>query len=159
MAQYVNVSQAEMEAHLLPQGFHALRLEGTRELVYGKRVDQDGIQLSLRVYTGIEPTGASRDVGRDAMRVNIFMRAEDGRIIKLGGSKRVHRVVNWRKNLQDRIDRWVDYMPAERCEVCGLPMLPRETKKRPKRKFLGCAGYPDCDNTRNIPNGGNNGRA
>ena len=153
MAQYVNVTQAEMEDHLFPQGFKPVRLEGTLELVYAKRVDQDGIQLSLRVFTGINPTGESRDVGKDAMRVNLFMRTEDGRIIKLGGSKRVHRVVNWRKNLQQRIDRWVEYMPTERCEVCGLPMLPRE-RKRGKGKFLGCAGYPDCTNTRNLPNGG-----
>jgi hypothetical protein len=152
MAHYVNVSAQDMEAFLGPQGFTRLDLgDSTIELVFGKRVDQDGIQLSLRVYTGINPTGESRSVGSDAMRVNIFMRTSEGRIIKLGGSKRVHRVEGWRANLQQRIDRWVEYMPQHRCEVCGLPMLPRE-RKGGKGKFLGCAGYPNCRNTRNIPN-------
>lgn len=150
-AKYVNVLKEEVEEHLFPQGFKSLNLQGTLELVYGKRVDQDGIALSLRVYTGINPSGESRSVGKDAMRVNLFLRTEDGQIVKIGGSKRVHRVVNWRKNLQERIDRWLEYMPKDKCELCGLPMIVRESKKN-KSKFLGCVGYPKCKNTRSIEN-------
>ena len=165
--QYYAVSQTELEDLLIPMGFKQVSVRGTRELVYGKRVDQDGLKLTLRVYTGIEPTGVSRDVGDDAMRVNLFLGTPIGydterkkttwEVMKLGGSKRVHRIApsasnpeGWRKNLRDRINGWIDYLPQDKCDKCGMPMIPREGKNG---KFLSCAGYPRCRNTRNIPGG------
>ena len=147
MAHYVNITETEMDQFLAAQGFYRISLEGTVELVYGKRVKQDDLQLTLRVYTGIDPSGHSRDIGTDAIRVHLFMRAKDDRIIKLNGSKRVHRVAGWKNNLQNRIDNWLEYLPKHKCEKCGLPMVPRKSKRGP---FLGCAGYPNCHNTRAI---------
>jgi hypothetical protein len=146
MATYCNVTKAEMDDFLLPQGFRSISLPNTVELVYGKRADQGGIPLTLRVYTGILPGGESRQVGEDAMRVVLFMKAPDSRIVKLGGSKRVHRVNGWRNNLQNRLDSWLDYLPKDKCE-CGMPMVPR---KGQFGTFLGCTGYPTCQKTRKV---------
>jgi len=144
MAQYINISIEEMNEFLISQGFVRVHPEKTVEAVYGKRVEQDNLQLTLRVYTGINPDGNSREVGKDAIRVNLFIRGSDGVIVKLGGSKRVHRVVNWRKNLQSRLDDWLAYMPKHKCSKCGMPMVPRKGKNG---NFLGCAAYPTCFNT------------
>lgn len=148
MAQYTNITQTEMEEFLIPQGFKAVSLnDSTVELVYGKRIIQDDLQLTLRVYTGINPSGDSRSVGQDAIRVNLFMRTNEGRIFKIGGSKRVHRVKGWKNNLQSRLDGWIEYLPKHKCDSCGLPMIPR---KGPKGQFLGCVGFPTCKKTKSI---------
>jgi hypothetical protein len=123
-----------------------VNVPGTLELIFGKRVDQDDVQMTLRVYSSINPTGESRDVGEDAIRVNLFMRTKTGSVHKIGGSKRVHRVEGWRKNLQDRLDNWLEFLPEHTCE-CGLPMTPR---KGVNGKFLGCVGFPSCKKTRKI---------
>lgn len=77
MAQYYNITVEEMDSFLLPQGFKRIELPGTSELVYGKRIDNNNLPLTLRVYTGIDPTGLSREVGKDAMRVNLFTKIPD----------------------------------------------------------------------------------
>lgn len=148
MATYQNISLDDMGEFLELQGFKPLNVAGTVERVFGKRVDQDNTQMTLRVYTGINPNGASRDVGEDAIRVNLFMRTPTGTVLKIGGSKRVHRVEGWRKNLQDRLDNWLEYLPEHTCE-CGLPMIPRKSKKS-KEKFLGCCSWPLCKKTKKI---------
>ena len=146
-AHYTNVTQEELEEYLLPQGFKKLTVPGTTELVYGKRVDRDGLQLTLRVYTGIAPSGNSRGVGEDAMRVTLFMRIDTGKIVMLGGSKRVHRVAGWKKNLQARLDGWEDGLPDRKCSQCGYPMVRRDSKRG---EFYGCCRYPECRHTENI---------
>lgn len=91
MAHYYNISRQEMHSFLSERGFTLIQLPGTMELVYGKRVDQGDKALSLRVYTGINPSGESRDVGKDAIRVALFVRVGD-QVVHVGGDKRVHRV-------------------------------------------------------------------
>jgi hypothetical protein len=159
-AKYVNITIEEMDAFLAPQGFVVVDLrkidpnDNTREVVYGKRVDTDGHLLTLRIYTGIV-AGESREVGADAIRVNIFTRKlvpdENTqqmvmRSVKIGGSKRVHRVVNWRKNLQERLDRWQENLKT--CPKCGNLM---KVRKGRNGEFLGCMGYPECRHTENLP--------
>ena len=163
--QFYAVSQSELEDLLLPMGFKQISVRGTRELVYSRRCDQDGLKLSLRVYSGIEPTGVSRDVGADAFRVNLFLGNPIGydterkrtvwETIKLGGSKRVHRIApsvsnpeGWRKNLRERIEGWIEYLPTEKCQKCGMPMIPRNGKNG---IFLSCSKYPTCRNSRSLP--------
>lgn len=144
---FTNIPLKDMIDFLTPLGFKEIAaLEGTLEKVYAKRVDHHGLALSLRVYTGIEGT-ESRGVGEDAIRVALFMRDKDGRIVKLGGSKRVHRVIGWKKNLKNRLDRWEESFPTNVCNKCGMPMLPRNGRCG---KFLGCASFPKCTNTRPI---------
>lgn len=147
MATYTNISATEMEEFLADQGFKQITLPNTVELVYGKRVDNAEFQLTLRVFTGINPSGESREVGADAIRVNLFLRTKTGSILKLGGSKRVHRVAGWKKNLQSRIDHWMEYLPKQKCKLCGLPMVFR---KSGKSTFLGCCSFPSCKFTQQI---------
>lgn len=146
MANYQQISQGDMEDFLLPKGFRPINLPGTRELVYGKRVDCNGLALTLRVYSSIS-AGAGRGVGEDAIRVVLFLKLDD-KIVKLGGSKRVHRVQGWRENLQSRLSDWQQFLPARTC-ACGKPMVLRHVKKGPRKgeAFYGCTGYPECTNT------------
>jgi hypothetical protein len=149
MAQFYNISREEMEQFLTAQGFSLLPADPTTtELVFGRRVPSRlPMALSLRVYSGIsQRSGASREVGEDAIRVALFARLTDGRIVRLSGSRRVHRVEGWRTNLQARLDRWAELVPGETCK-CGLPMVARKGKHG---KFLGCVGFPACSNTRQI---------
>lgn len=147
MAKFTNVSKEDMEAFLVPQGFKAMSIEGTTELVYGKRVDHEGMPLSLRVYTGIWPSGESRGVGEDAMWVRLFFKTKEGKIVSLGCSKRVHRVQGWRKNLGNRIDAWQELLPKRMCPECGMPMVER---KGTFGAFFGCTGFPVCRHTEKI---------
>lgn len=165
MAKYYNISVQEMDSFLTAQGFSRIPAEllpGTRELVYGKRVDSVGIALTIRVYTGIDPTGLSRDVGEDAMRVALFTKIPDPQnpskstVKQLFGSKRVHRVSGWAKNLQNRINEVLLKASQQKlCDKCGLPMILREGKSKSTGKpysFYGCSGYPSCTNTKpNLP--------
>ena len=147
-ATYVNVTVEDVEAFLGPQGFKAIPVERTRELVYAKRVDQprdDGRtpnQLSLRVYTGIDPDGNSRDVGADAMRCVLFTRNDEGVVRKVATSKRVHRVAGWRANLQERLDA---IAPGPDCPSCGAPTVLRTSARG---EFYGCSNFPTCRGTR-----------
>lgn len=147
MANFVNVTKEEMQLHLEPQGFKEIKIPGTVEAVFAKRVDHDGMSLSLRVYTGINPNGHSRDVGKDAIRLELFYRDEHGQITRAGhGCKRVHRVVNWKKNLQARLDDWESLLGPS-CGSCGRPMTERKGKNG---SFYGCSGYPACRVTQSI---------
>ena len=148
MATYYNISQGEIEAFLLPLGFQKIELAGVNELVYSRRIAHK-LALSLRVFTGIEPTGASREVGKDAIRVCLFWRKPDGTITKASGSKRVHRVNGWKNNLKNRLDSWEqDFIT---CSVCGAPMIER-TNRNNGNKFFGCCNYPNCKSIRPIKN-------
>ena len=144
MATYHNITKEEIESLLLPQKFLPMALPNTFELVYGRRIDRNGMPLSLRIYTGIGASGNSRSKGTDAIRVNLFYRAAEGeKTYKIGGSKRVHRVKGWRQNLQSRIDDWLNTQVVK-CDKCGKPMAIRKSQKG---EFWGCIGYPDCKNT------------
>ena len=146
---FCDVTQQDVESVLLPLGFKQIQIKGTIELVYAKRVHQGNLQLSLRTYTGINPDGHSRECGKDAMRLALFIRDDSGAIFKVGDDKRVNRIQTWKKNLQLRLDKWAEeLMPKDTCS-CGSPMVVRETRDG-KRRFLGCVRYPVCKETRSI---------
>lgn len=142
MAEYTPISQADVEDFLTPQGFRQIALPGTRELVYAARRDRDDLDLLLVVYTGIEPNGASRDVGEDAIRCLLYQRRDPQTVKKIASSKRVHRVKGWRVNLQERLD---SLEPGPACPDCGSPMVERKSKRGP---FYGCSDFPTCRGTR-----------
>jgi hypothetical protein len=150
MANFYNITEIEMNRFLNPQGFQKIELPNTDEIVFGKRIDRNGFQISLRVYTGIVPSGNSRKSGDDAIRVNIFMRL-NGDIKKVASSKRVHRVEGWMKNLENRIEEVSGKLTYELCSRCGKIMVVREGKSKEKGepyKFLGCTGYPICKSSK-----------
>jgi hypothetical protein len=142
---YVSISKDEMDQFLIPQGFSSIQIENTFELVYAKRVFQDDLKLSLRIYTGINSSGISRDVGEDAIRVYLFMKKQDNSIVKICGCKRVNRIETWKNNLQQRINSWNDSFPKHKCDLCKMPMILR---KGSNGDFLGCSNFPNCKFTK-----------
>jgi hypothetical protein len=145
MATYYPITLDEMKEFLLPLGFKIVNGEGKRlsdlsntvEIVFAKRIDTNGQMLSLRVFTGINPSGQSRGVGEDAVRVSLAQRIDDGGVFTVGGSVRVHRVQGWRKNLAKRINRWHELV-GPKCPKCGKLMCEREGRTG---KFWGCTQY------------------
>jgi hypothetical protein len=161
-SQYTNVTRAEMETFLVEYrqgkaidttgGFRRIRPPRYVQAVYGIVVEYFGCKLSLRIKTGIEPDGNSPDVGEEAMHVELWWREAEGvEPIRVGKSKRVHRVAGWRDNLRNRLDNWSDAAPMI-CAVCRRPMAER---KGPKGNFMGCLGWKKdgtgCKNTAQVP--------
>ncbi len=144
MATFTNVTRDQMAAHLEPQGFKVMTIEGTIELLWGKVFRKGDAVISMRIYTGINPTGESRAAGKDAMRVELYYRNADGEVRRVGGSKRVHRVEGWAANLQSRIDGWEDQL-GPLCPTCDAPTALRKPKGDATWKpFYGCINYPNC---------------
>lgn len=102
MGTFVNITTSQMESAL--PGFRELPLRRCSEKVYGKRIDVDGIALTMRVYSGIDKvSGESRSNGSDAIRITIVWKDENGRIRGVARTKRVNRVPGWQNRLQSRI--------------------------------------------------------
>lgn len=144
-AEFYNITLDEMTEFLGAKGFTKLDLAGVTEVVFGKFIRRGPHALTLRVFTGISPTGNSRGVGEDAIRCTLFWRRPDKTIVPVGGSKRVHRVVGWRKNLDARLENFFCDYPGD-CPVCGAPMVLRKSSHG---KFFGCGNYPNCKGVRN----------
>ncbi len=137
---FVNVTQSDFEAHFSPLGFVPLVLAGTVELVYAKIVRHNDKTFSLRIYTGILPSGSSRGVGQDAMRLEVWFRKDaTDTPVRVGGSKRVNRVGSWFVRLNERINAWLSQLGKD-CPACGCPMVERENNKTGD-KFWGCSQY------------------
>jgi hypothetical protein len=150
MSTFYPITLAEMRDFLEPQGFAAINLPNATEYVFARRVHSNkvALPLSLRVYTGIARNGESREVGTDAIRVVMFAKRPDGSIVKLAGSKRVHRVSGWAANLQSRLDPFLkDWLPGDMCPRCKVPMCERKGRNGP---FLGCLEFPRCTFTKDI---------
>tara|TARA_Y100000034_G_C6896007_1_gene413095 strand:- start:2529 stop:3002 length:474 start_codon:yes stop_codon:yes gene_type:complete len=148
-SKYYNISEQEMDDFMSQNGFQRISVPGTYELVYAKRVDQGDLALSLRVYSGISQSGKSRAVGKDAMRVALFWRRPDGEVVQVGSGPHMKRIQTWAKNLQKRLDNWLDLLPKDNCPKCGSPLTIRKNRNQ-GTQFLGCANYPNCDYTRGI---------
>lgn len=143
---FVNITKEEMEVFLSSQGFSIIPLENSGEIVFGKRVDNNRMKLSLRIYTGIDKrSDVSRGVGEDAIRLSLFYKNSSDEIVKLNGCKRVNRTTNWRKNLQSRINNFNEMLPKHICQKCNAPMIPR---KGQFGEFHGCCNYPKCNFTK-----------
>jgi hypothetical protein len=101
----------------------------------------------LRIYSGILSDGNSRPVGKDAIRLVLFTKNSEGKILRICGDKRVNRVENWRNNLHERITNWQTFFPKENCCKCGSVLVVRKNKTT---KFLGCSEYPKCKFTKSL---------
>lgn len=139
---YVEISRVEMMDYLGRQGFEPVHVEGTKELVMGKRVDvlhHDDRPMTLRVYTSIDGY-SGRECGKDAIRVCLVAKDDRGKIVGVGRSKRVNRVAGWEDRLTERIESW-EILMGPKCSSCGA-----ETKERKGKfgKFWGCINYPTC---------------
>ncbi len=142
------ITQNEMEAFLKPQGFVPLKLERTYELVYGKFVKIENHPFSLRIYTGINPNGQSRQKGSDAIRVRLFAKKGDW-IFPVGKKVNCLRVKNWAANIAKAFDKVQTELTF--CPNCEAPMVEREGKTG---TFMGCSQYHEtgCNGKPGTPN-------
>jgi len=140
MAQFTRINEAEMAEILTANDFLQIKVPGTNEDVWSKLV---GRNLSLRVYTSVEGL-RSRGNGKDSIKVCLVSRMPNGEIRGVGKVKRVHRVLGWVKNLQNRIDLWSELLGPV-CS-CGCHMIERKSSRG---QFWGCSNYPICRQTRN----------
>ena len=142
MAHFCPISRSDMAALLEPWGFGLVALPGVSELVWHK-VRPDSIEM--RVYSGIVGE-TSRGKGLDAIRVELHWH-KDGKVYRIGGSKRVHRVAGWKDNLTARMKGWKELLGPV-CHHCGAPMVLREVKKdgpNKGREFYSCCRWRDTN--------------
>lgn len=151
MAAAVEIARSDMHRFLDAQGYQEIKLKGVKELVYAKVVDRQR-HLCVRVYTSVVGE-TSRGVGEDAIRVQLVTKVgNDPKII--GTDKRVHRVEGWKKNLQDRLDKWPDQL-GPNCPICGAATVQRRSGRGP---FWGCCRYPHCKSVQPIKTAASNYR-
>jgi hypothetical protein len=149
---YTPATKAEMDVLLRPWGFVLLKVPGTVELVWAKY--RQDLKIQIRILSGINPSGESRPVGEDAIRVQLWLPTDDGETFyRVGCSKRVNRTQNWRVNLKERIADWKALLGPNGevlcCPKCGKPMILREVGHGPNKgkKFYGCSTWAatKCD--------------
>jgi hypothetical protein len=147
---FTAIPLSDMDAFLVGQGFERIDIPGTVEYVYGKRVDKDGLQLTLRVLTTISlfAGNKARKLGSDSIKVQVWWRKienEEPVLKMLSQATPVKRTNTWQSNLQKRLDAWQTTL-GPKCRCCGFPMV-EKTRKADKSSFYGCSNYPTCRNT------------
>ena len=144
MPKYIQITASKMDTFLVDQGFLLLPdIPGVTEKVYSKLIAKN---LCIRVYSTVQGK-VSRNIGTDAIRVCLVSRKKGNTISILYMAKRVHRVVNWQVNLQNRIDTCKDNITPQ-CPECNSYTVLRKSKYG---SFYGCINYPECKGTVNIP--------
>jgi len=138
-AHYYPITREEIHEFLTGLGFVPLSLKGVVELVFAKIVRVGGHRLSLRCYTAVNPNGESREKGTDAIRLQLFMKVEDG-IVPVGRPQKCLRVESWRVNLRKAIERVAEPNNFRVCPACGSPQVLRQNKFT-RDEFWGCSMF------------------
>ncbi len=147
MAQYVRISSEDMDSFMEALGFRELSRESRGLTVKEKVFERPFHEGRIRVYSSVEDRpgrlAAGRKMGRDAIRVQYWI--DDTKVF---GAKRVHRVVNWRRNMLDRVYEIEDmfgHRPVPR-DSSGNLMVVRTSKQG--KKFWGSRDFPRTKDTR-----------
>jgi pterin-4a-carbinolamine dehydratase len=152
MANFVDISLPEMDAFLFPLRFRrnnnlTYRGRPIKEVVYERTLPGKPNHI-VRVYTSInrfgQQRGRGRKVGKDAIRVQVLYQDDQGEVL-LYQPKRVHRVANWKNNLQDRLDEIISADIKVVKDKRGQPMTLRT---KGSNKFWGSRDYPAYKETR-----------
>jgi len=144
---FTNITIDEMDDLLRPHGMEQIRLDGVKEVVYGKLIEDGDDLYQLRVFTGIEGT-ESRGCGKDAIKTILVKRDGDEEHI-VGSGKKVYRMDDWQKHLTKRVTTEVKDMLPRKCKSCGKHMK-RVTIKARGLDFFGCSDYPNCRYTEEV---------
>ena len=143
---YVAIHKNAFEAEMNDMGFSPIKVHGTAELVYERKVPNT--IYSVRVLSSIDPrSGISREVGADAIRVTLWNYSND-RPIKV--ERRVNRTGTERgvlKRTRERAREVWSWCKNHGCSCGNGIMVERNGKNG---KFLGCSNYPTCTNTAQI---------
>lgn len=152
MATYVDISLAEMNHFLKLRRFQrndnlTYRRQPVKEFVYERQLPGKPNHI-VRVFTSIQRfgrgQGQGRKVGKDAIRVQVLYQDEQGEVL-LYQPKRVHRVANWKDNLQDRLD---EVLSADIKVVRDKRGQPMTLRTKGSNKFWGSRDYPAYKETR-----------
>lgn len=152
MSRYVQIDKSEMDAFMEAIGFHELSVRertpermarqgrAVKEAVYeSEPIGSDGGRI--RIYSSVVggANGKGREVGQDAIRVQYWIGDQ-----KITGSKRVHRTMNWRKNVLDRVEAL-----RESVATGPLSRIPRDSsgdymvvRRYKGNEFWGSSNYP-----------------
>lgn len=159
--QYHPITKEEMDDFLLDQNFSVMPdpRNKWKSYVYGKgfkfSTNNGVIAICLRIYSSIPKkkwaTEKARKKGKDTIGVAPFWRSVDERYSsgkgiprRLFNMTKVLRIKTWRKNLQERIDRWHHFVKP--CAYCK-----QRNDRRPRpmiiryyggKAIFGCKGYP-----------------
>jgi hypothetical protein len=150
---YVAVTRDEFEEALEETkiNWHRLDLENVGEWVYQSgHLHNVPSTVVLRTFSTIDKrTNKARGKGKDAIRTVIWD-VELGQPV--GGRKKTLRIKTWRSNLIPKINELVEEVGQMViiCDRCGSHMVIRENAKTGE-EFLGCSSYPDCKNTKQLP--------
>ena len=147
---YVAVTRDRFEAEMNDMGFTHINIPGTAEMVFERDIPKN--DFAVRIYSTIMPrTRLSRDVGKDAIRIQLFNKVKDrpikseGRVNRTGTEDGV-----MERTRQRARDAWAWATKAEhQCDSdgCGGLMTKRTGKNG---EFLGCSNYPECKNTAQV---------
>lgn len=148
---YEVISLQEMDNFLRQRRFYPVdlyfRRRPVKEWVYERRLPQNANHF-VRVYTTIQRYGGktdqSRDVGKDAIRVQVIYRDDKGETL-VSMPKRVNRVGTWKDNLDDRMTEIAQTLPTVTMDSRGEPMTLRKKKGS---LFWGSRDYPNYKETR-----------
>ena len=152
MATYLDISLPDIDAFLSPRRFRrnndlTYRGRPIKEIVYERTLPGKPNHI-VRVYSTInrfgQERGRGRKVGKDAIRVQVLYRDDQGEVL-LYQTKRVHRVANWKENLQKRFE---EILAADIKVVLDKRGQPMTLRTKGAKKFWGSRDYPNYQETR-----------
>lgn len=146
MSRYRSISLERFSDRMTAMGFAPMRVPGCLEHVF-ERVITNGPnpgRFSVRIYSSIDDTGHTRDVGGDAIRVLLMDTVFDRPALDW----RVYRTENALDNMHARArDAWGYTMNSDHHCSCGALMVERSSRNG---AFMGCTNYPHCRRTRPV---------
>jgi superfamily II helicase len=135
MSNFVVISRKEFEDFL--NKFNVIDEPSSKEIIY--EIPTDNSKVNIRIYSSIDISGGSRELGEDAIRCILIDNKSNKPIDK---AKRTHRMSNWKERLQEKIDDLKkETKDLKSCQTCGSIMVLRDG---PKSQFYGCLSYPQC---------------
>lgn len=150
MATYIHITEKEFDDFMSENLFLHINPDQAGEKVYAFMWHDAA--YALKVYSSIVPGGGGRGVGSDAIRTVLMVKSPDGSMRPTWKGKRVHRVANWKNNLQQRIDEGLERGCADvdnwKCPQCDSPFVLRDGKHG---NFYSCSAWPitGCNCTAN----------
>jgi superfamily II RNA helicase len=135
MSNFVVISRKEFEDFL--NKFSVVDEPSSKEIIY--EIHTDNSKVNIRIYSSIDISGGSRELGEDAIRCVLIDNKSNKPIDK---AKRTHRMSNWKERLQEKIDDLKkETKELKSCQTCGSVMVLRDG---PRGRFYGCLSYPQC---------------
>lgn len=143
---YQAIYHNEFSSLMADMVFDNLSLKGCAEYVYQRTINNgpNPGRYAVRIYSSIDSSGVTREVGSDAIRVVLVDLTTDKMIESWRTNRTQNALVNVKKNARVAWGYVMDH--HNHCD-CGGLMVERKGKNG---NFLGCSMYPVCKATRKI---------